>query len=55
MNVFSLFNNGKYFIHRREIDDIQHQGDVFGIAQSTFSIGPETFTSIQTFLTAEQD
>ncbi|KAL6537735.1 hypothetical protein OROHE_012362 [Orobanche hederae] len=39
----------------REIDDIQHQGDVFGIAQSTFSIDPETFTSIQTFLTAEQD
>ncbi|KAL6569116.1 hypothetical protein OROHE_003397 [Orobanche hederae] len=43
-----------YFMHRREIDDIQHQGDVFGIAQSTFSIDPETFTSIQTFLTAEQ-
>ncbi|KAL6558424.1 hypothetical protein OROMI_018774 [Orobanche minor] len=39
----------------REIDDIQHQGDVFAIAQSTFSIDPETFTSIQTFLTAEQD
>ncbi|KAL6550426.1 hypothetical protein OROMI_020914 [Orobanche minor] len=44
-----------YFIHRREIDDIQHQGDVFDIAQSTFSIDPETFTSIQTFLTAEHD
>ncbi|KAL6528066.1 hypothetical protein OROHE_015016 [Orobanche hederae] len=44
-----------YFMHRREIDDIQHQGDVFGIAQSSFSIDPETFTSIQTFLTAEQD
>ncbi|KAL6561352.1 hypothetical protein OROMI_016953 [Orobanche minor] len=43
-----------YFMHRREIDDIQHQGDVFGIAQSSFSIDPETFTSIQTFLTAEQ-
>ncbi|KAL6578972.1 hypothetical protein OROMI_009188 [Orobanche minor] len=43
-----------YFMHRREIDDIQHQGDVFAIAQSTFSIDPETFTSIQTFLTAEQ-
>ncbi|KAL6570283.1 hypothetical protein OROMI_014797 [Orobanche minor] len=45
----------QYFMHRREIDDIQHQGDVFGIAQSSFSIDPETFTSIQTFLTAEQD
>ncbi|KAL6576452.1 hypothetical protein OROHE_000233 [Orobanche hederae] len=44
-----------YYIHRREIDDIQHQGDVFSIAQSTFSIDPETFTSIQTFLTGEQD
>ncbi|KAL6564625.1 hypothetical protein OROMI_016075 [Orobanche minor] len=44
-----------YFMHTREIDDIQHQGDVFGIAHSTFSIDPETFTSIQTFLTAEQD
>ncbi|KAL6581957.1 hypothetical protein OROMI_005971 [Orobanche minor] len=44
-----------YFMHRREIDDIQHQGDVFGIAHSTFSIDPETFTSSQTFLTAEQD
>ncbi|KAL6503037.1 hypothetical protein OROHE_023939 [Orobanche hederae] len=44
-----------YFMHRREIDDIQHQGDVFGIAQSSFSIDPETFTSIQPFLTAEQD
>ncbi|KAL6580894.1 hypothetical protein OROMI_006817 [Orobanche minor] len=44
-----------YFMHRREIDDIQHQGDVFAIAQSSFSIDPETFTSIQTFLTAEQD
>ncbi|KAL6535996.1 hypothetical protein OROHE_012840 [Orobanche hederae] len=44
-----------YFMHTREIDDIQHQGDVFSIAQSTFSIDPETFTSIQTFLTAEQD
>ncbi|KAL6576987.1 hypothetical protein OROMI_011263 [Orobanche minor] len=44
-----------YFMHRREIDDIQHQGDVFAIAQSTFSIDPETFTSIQTFLTAEKD
>ncbi|KAL6556932.1 hypothetical protein OROHE_006808 [Orobanche hederae] len=43
-----------YFMHRREIDDIQQQGDVFGIAQSTFSIDSETFTSIQTFLTAEQ-
>ncbi|KAL6580995.1 hypothetical protein OROMI_006918 [Orobanche minor] len=55
MNVFRLFNNGKYFMHAREIDDIQHQGDVFAVAQSTFSIDPETFTSIQTFLTAEQD
>ncbi|KAL6551247.1 hypothetical protein OROMI_021735 [Orobanche minor] len=44
-----------YFMHRREIDDIQHQGDVFAIAQYSLSIDPETFTSIQTFLTAEQD
>ncbi|KAL6558245.1 hypothetical protein OROMI_018595 [Orobanche minor] len=44
-----------YFMHRREIDDIQHQGDVFAIAQSSFSVDPETFTSIQTFLTVEQD
>ncbi|KAL6543456.1 hypothetical protein OROHE_010078 [Orobanche hederae] len=43
-----------YFMHRREIDDIQHQGDVFGIAQSSFSIDHETFTSIQTFLTADR-
>ncbi|KAL6575286.1 hypothetical protein OROMI_012571 [Orobanche minor] len=42
-------------MHRREIDEIQHQGDIFAIAQSSFSIDPETFTSIQTFLTAEQD
>ncbi|KAL6585858.1 hypothetical protein OROMI_002502 [Orobanche minor] len=49
------YHSNWYFIHRRENDDIQNQGDVFGIAQSTFSIDPETFTSIQTFLKAEQD
>ncbi|KAL6550544.1 hypothetical protein OROMI_021032 [Orobanche minor] len=42
-------------MHRREIDEIQHQGNIFAIAQSSFSVDPETFTSIQTFLTAEQD
>ncbi|KAL6588243.1 hypothetical protein OROMI_001221 [Orobanche minor] len=44
-----------YSMHRREIDEIQHQGNIFAIAQSTFGIDPETFTSIQTFLTAKQD
>ncbi|KAL6565497.1 hypothetical protein OROHE_004552 [Orobanche hederae] len=42
-----------YFIHKREIDDIQQQGDVFKKAQSNFSIDPETFTSVETLLTAE--
>ncbi|KAL6556975.1 Replication factor A protein 1 [Orobanche hederae] len=41
-----------YFIHKREIDDIQQQGDVFKKAQSNFSIDPETFKSVETFLTA---
>ncbi|KAL6565052.1 hypothetical protein OROMI_016502 [Orobanche minor] len=43
------------FTHSREIHDIQQQGDVFRRAQSTFSIDPETFTSIETFLAAGQD
>ncbi|KAL6581223.1 hypothetical protein OROMI_007146 [Orobanche minor] len=38
-NVFRLFNNG---------------GNVFKKAQSNFSIDPETFTSVETFLTVEQ-
>ncbi|KAL6572564.1 hypothetical protein OROMI_013522 [Orobanche minor] len=43
-----------YFIHKKEIDDIRQQGDVFKKAQSNFSIDSETFTSVQTFLTVEQ-
>ncbi|KAL6579129.1 hypothetical protein OROMI_009345 [Orobanche minor] len=44
-----------YFTHSLEIDDIQQQGDVFRRAQSSFSIDPETFTSIETFLATGQD
>ncbi|KAL6556940.1 hypothetical protein OROHE_006816 [Orobanche hederae] len=51
---FNVTEYHMYFIHKREIDDIQQQGDVFKRAQSNFSIDPETFTSVQMFLTAEQ-
>ncbi|KAL6584518.1 hypothetical protein OROMI_003807 [Orobanche minor] len=44
-----------YFTHSLEIDDIQQQGDVFRRAQSSFSIDPETFTFIETFLATGQD
>ncbi|KAL6519054.1 hypothetical protein OROHE_017478 [Orobanche hederae] len=46
--------NRTYFMHKGEIDGIQQQGNVFKRAQSNFSIDPETFTSVETFLTAEQ-
>ncbi|KAL6575428.1 hypothetical protein OROMI_012713 [Orobanche minor] len=36
------------FMHKREIDDIQQQGNVFKLAQSNFSIDPKTFTSVTT-------
>ncbi|KAL6543438.1 hypothetical protein OROHE_010060 [Orobanche hederae] len=52
--VQALQQWGVYFIHKREIDDIQQQGDVFNKAQSNFSIDPKTFTSVETFLTTEQ-
>ncbi|KAL6558279.1 hypothetical protein OROMI_018629 [Orobanche minor] len=50
---FNVTDLSQYFIHKREIDDIQQQGDVFKKAQSNFSIDLETFTSVQ-FLTVEQ-
>ncbi|KAL6572949.1 hypothetical protein OROHE_002425 [Orobanche hederae] len=42
------------FMHKREIDEIQQQGNVFKLAQSNFSTDPKTFTSVETFLTTEQ-
>ncbi|KAL6557030.1 hypothetical protein OROHE_006906 [Orobanche hederae] len=42
------------FLHKREIDEIQQQGNVFKLAQSNFSTDPKTFTSVETFLTTEQ-
>ncbi|KAL6582846.1 hypothetical protein OROMI_004924 [Orobanche minor] len=51
---FNVTDYHTYFRHKREIDDIQQRGDVFKRAQSNFSIDPETFTSVQMFLTAEE-
>ncbi|KAL6550274.1 hypothetical protein OROMI_020762 [Orobanche minor] len=42
------------FLHNREIDEIQQQGNVFKLAQSNFSVEPKTFTSVETFLTSDQ-
>ncbi|KAL6557612.1 hypothetical protein OROMI_017962 [Orobanche minor] len=42
------------FMHKREIDEIQQQGNVFKLAQSNFSVEPKTFTSVETFLTSDQ-
>ncbi|KAL6554667.1 hypothetical protein OROHE_007406 [Orobanche hederae] len=43
------------FMHKREIDEIQQQGNVFKLAQSNFSTDPKTFTSVETFLTTEYE
>ncbi|KAL6580918.1 hypothetical protein OROMI_006841 [Orobanche minor] len=42
------------FMHKREIDEIQQQGNVFKLAQSNFSVEPKTFTSVETSLTSDQ-
>ncbi|KAL6575231.1 hypothetical protein OROMI_012516 [Orobanche minor] len=44
----------KLCIHKERIDVLQQQGDVFRKAHTNFGHDTETFTSIETLLTAEQ-